>query len=108
MAAIKEKTLFYTFAGGVISLETIFGWAGKVVWVRSVTIRAHASNSGLITWNAVGDTPGGYLQAGEAVTKDYGEGQTLLSELQISGATNDRAYLTLCLDRTLFDQGVVK
>lgn len=82
----RIKTATYTFTTtDTVAISTVLGVAPSD-FISGVTLRAHRSNSGDITWTARGSTTiGGFLDASEAVSFDLSNGQWLgCSELYLA------------------------
>lgn len=93
--AARFRTILYTLTGSEVTLNSILGSANDL-YVSSITMRAGAANAGTVTWtsSAVGDTAGGFLEAGEAATFDMTGKFVSLSDIKINGTLNDTVYLT--------------
>jgi hypothetical protein len=101
--AVKIVTKKYTFdATGQALLAVIMGVPGKT-WIGSFAMRSDRDNANDVFWADEDGERGGYIGPGEAVTMDFGEGQTLLRQFTLYGAVNDVIYLTIGLNTVNFD-----
>lgn len=104
--AVKLVTKTVTIpAGGSITLTQILG-ASDPRWIHTVTMRAKGTNAGNIEWSDGDGESGGFLDALEASTLDWGEGGALSSDLIITGTANDVVYMSIDVNRYYSDQGL--
>ena len=88
-------------AAGVISLATVLARDPKT-WMGSVAIRAARTNANDVFWKDEGGESGGYIGPGEAVSMDFGPGQSLIQNFNLAGAANDVVFVTVGLNRHYF------
>jgi hypothetical protein len=87
--------------GGVVSLVTILGRDPKT-WMGSVAFRAARGNADDVFWADEDAGKGGFIGPGEAVSFDFGEGQALIQNFNLSGQAGDTVYVTAGLNRHYF------
>lgn len=93
--AARFRTKLYTFVGtDPVSLGSILA-SSNDAYVSSITLRAGASNVGVTTWKALGDTAGGYLEGGEAATFDLAGSFVALDQIYLVGSVDDTIYITV-------------
>jgi hypothetical protein len=103
--SLKPVTRCVTLDGTTTSIASIFGMDDKT-WIGTLSVRAGINNSGIVTWNDEHGQAGGYLQAEEAVTLDFGPGMALMRNIFLQGTANDTVYLTAGISRYYFDNTV--
>lgn len=101
--AIRLVTKEYTFTGsGEIAIAALLGMPATT-WIRGMAIRAERTNADDVFWvDAQGDK-GGFLGPGEALTLDFGDGQSLAGNLTMTGSSGDKFYASLALNSVYFD-----
>jgi hypothetical protein len=101
--AVKIVTKTYTFgATGQALLAAIMDMPEKT-WIGSLSVRSHRDNADDVFWADEGGQQGGYIGPAEAVTMDFGEGQTLIRQFALYGASGDIIYLTVGLNTVNYD-----
>jgi len=100
--ALKPLTREFTIpAGGVASLASILGMAENT-WVGFVAMRAGRDNAEDLFWKDENGQSGGYIGPGEAVTIEFGDGQTLVRNFSLSGTADDTVFMTIGVNRHYF------
>jgi hypothetical protein len=101
--AVKVVTKTYTFgAGGSVLLSTIMDKPANT-WIGSLSLRSDRLNADDVFWSDENGERGGYIGPTEAVTMDFGDGQTLIRLFRLYGATSDKVYITIGLNTLNFD-----
>ena len=102
--AVKPVTRTVTLPeSGHVSLSEVLGM-DEDTWAGCIALRAAKLNATDITWRDEHGEDGGYLQAEEAITIDFGEGQGLIRNFTIAGAAGERVYVTVLINRHYFDK----
>lgn len=100
--ALKPLTREFTIpVGGVATLASILGMAENT-WVGFVAMRAGRGNADDLFWQDENGQSGGYIGPGEAVTIEFGEGQTLVRNFSLSGTESDTVFMTIGVNRHYF------
>lgn len=93
--AVKVITKTHTFgATGQSYLYTILG-RDQNTWIESLAIRSARNNTDDIFWKDEDGDSGGYIGPEEAVTMDFGAGQTLLRRLSLTSTPGHIVYITV-------------
>ncbi len=86
---------------GTVSLATVLD-RSPMTWMGSIALRAARDNADDVYWRDEGAESGGYIGPGEAVSMDFGEGQSLIQNFNIVGDAGDVVYVTIGLNRHYF------
>ena len=100
--ALKPLTRHFTIpAGGVATIASNLGMADNT-WGGFVDMRAGRDNADDLFWQDENGQSGGYIGPGEAVTIEFGDGQTLVRNFSIQGTENDTVFMTIGVNRHYF------
>lgn len=93
--AVRVITKKYTFgASGTVLLSSILGRPANT-WIGSLSIRCDRLNASDLFWADEGGEQGGFIGPTEAVTFDFGAGQTLVGMFRLYGDASDTIYITI-------------
>ena len=107
LGMVKVVTRDYTFtAAERVLLSTIMDRPAHT-WIGSLAVRAARGNADDVFWADEGGEMGGYIGPGEAVTFDFGQGQTLVREFTLYGDVNDVIYITIGINSNHTDPYVM-
>lgn len=100
--AVRPITKKYTFdSTGTVLLSAILDRPANT-WMGSLAVRSARENAEDVYWSDAQGVAGGYIGPAEAVTFDFGEGQSLVGRFSLQGKSGDAVYLTIGLSSAYF------
>jgi len=90
----RNRTKLFTLTSTQHSLSSILDDA-RDSYVGSITLRAHKSNVGDLTWADPDGDPGGYLEPREAASFDLTGKFVGTDKWLLGGTVGDKVYITV-------------
>ena len=91
----RFKTIKYTLPStAAVSVHTIFN-SLLDTYVSTITARAAATNVAAVEWMDEASSPGGFIEAREAISVDLTNKFVRTSDFYFKGFANDIIYITI-------------